>query len=50
MDERPVTRLLLRTYHQHRNGFLAARCLDLLDQMSLSSTAYVDEALKRYDR
>ena len=36
VDERIVTRLLLRTYHQHRTGPLAARCLDLLDRMSLS--------------
>ena len=50
VEERLVTRLLLRTYHQHRNGPLAARCLDLLDQMSLSGAPYVDDALKQYDR
>ena len=50
VDERLVTRLLLRTYHQHRTGPLAARCLDLLDRMSLSGVAHVDGALRQYDR
>lgn len=50
VEEGRVTKLLFRTYHQHRSSPLAGRCLDLLDRMSLSGVAHVDEALRGYDR
>ena len=46
VDEALVTNLLLRTYHQHRAGSLAGRCLDLLDQMCLSGLPHVGETLE----
>ena len=50
VDEQLVTKLLLRTYHQHRDGPLASRCLDLLDRMCLSGLSQVVDALNGYER
>ena len=50
VEEGRVTKLLFRTYHQHRSSPIGIRCLKLLDQMALSGVSRVEDRLKEYER
>ena len=49
-DSRSLTKLILRTYHQHQRDEWASRCLDLIDQMCLEGTYEIRTNLDEYER
>ena len=49
-DGRSLTKLILRTYHQHQRDEWASQCLDLIDQMCLEGTYDIRTNLDEYER
>ena len=45
-----VSKLILRTYHQHQSDEWAAKCLDLIDQMCLEKSYAIRTDLNEYER
>ena len=45
-----VSKLILRTYHQHQSDEWAAKCLDLIDQMCLEKSYVIRTDLNEYER
>ena len=45
-----VSKLILRTYHQHQSDKWAAKCLDLIDQMCLEKSYTIRTDLNEYER
>ena len=51
LDVTAIPKLVFRTYHQHQNDDnLAAKCLDLIDQMCLERISEVWQELDEYER
>ena len=50
VDGSTMTKLILRTYHQHQRDEWAAKCLDLIDRMCLERSYGVREGLDEYER
>ena len=50
LDGRNLTKLVLRTYHQHQRDEWASQCLDLIDQMCLEGTYDIRTNLDEYER
>ena len=50
IDGATVAKLILRTYHQHRDDGWAARCLDLIDRMCLEQVSEMRANLDKYER
>ena len=49
-DISSVSKLILRTYHQHQRDEWAAKCLDLIDQMCLEKSYAIRTDLNEYER
>ena len=49
-DSRSLTKLVLRTYHQHQYDEWASKCLDLIDWMCLEGTYEIRTNLDEYER
>ena len=49
-DVSSVSKLILRTYHQHQYDEWAAKCLDLIDQMCLEKSYAIRTDLNEYER
>ena len=49
-DSIGLTKLILRTYHQHQRDEWASRCLDLIDRMCLEGIYDVRTGLDEYER
>lgn len=50
LDGRNLTKLVLRTYHQHQYDEWASKCLDLIDRMCLEGTYEIRTNLDEYER
>ena len=49
-DSRSLSKLILRTYHQHQRDEWASQCLDLIDRMCLEGVYDVRAGLDEYER
>lgn len=50
LDGHNLTKLILRTYHQHQRDEWASQCLDLIDRMCLEGIHDVRTGLDEYER
>jgi hypothetical protein len=49
-DVYTISKLIFRTYHQHRASEWAGRCLDLIDRMCLEGIADVNRQFEEFER
>jgi len=49
-DSYQVTELIVRTYQQHQNEMIQARCLDLIDRLAQAKALGLDESVSQFER